>query len=160
MHSAPAVSFPVGRSRFEGWLTGGVIVCGFLVVSTWCLQADALGWRQWLAVVLWLVTSRLAGSNWWHSPKGSLSWDGAAWSLTVEAQSFVVVPEVVVDLQQLVLLRLRDPAGIRVTWVWLDRVSKPLRWVALRRAIYTRARPGVGDSVNAQNSSDDVVGRV
>lgn len=160
MHSAPAVSFPVGRSRFEGWLTGSVIVSGLLAVSLWCLQADALGWRQWLAAALWLMTAWLVGWRWWHSPKGSLAWDGTAWYLAVGDQPLVVVPDVVMDLQQLVLLRLRAPADARVTWVWLDRALNPLRWLALRRAIYTRARRSSGDLVEARSSPDDVSRRV
>ena len=83
MHSAPAVSFPVGRSRFQAWLTGALIACGVLAVSTWCLQADVLGWRQLLAAALCLMTSWLAGWHWWHTPNGKLAWDGAAWHWAV-----------------------------------------------------------------------------
>jgi len=144
MHSAPAVSYPVGRSRFQACLIGSLLVCGILTVSTWCLQVDALGWRQWLALTLCLMTSWLAGWHGWHTPKGSLAWDGVAWHWAVGTQSLVVVPELVMDLQQLVLLRLRASNDNHVTWVWLDRELNPPRWVALRRAIYTRAR-GTGD---------------
>ena len=140
MHSAPAVSFPAGRSRFQGYLIGSLIAFGALAVSTWCLQADTLGWRQLLAATLCLMTSWLAGWHWWQTPKGSLAWDGTAWYWTMGAQSLVVVPEVLMDLQQLVLLRLHAFADARVTWVWLDREQNPSRWVALRRAIYARAR--------------------
>lgn len=160
MHSAPAVSFPVGRSRFEAWLTGSVILCGFLVVSIWCLQVDALGWRHWLAVAFWLVTAWMAAWHWWHTPKGSLAWDGAAWYWAVKTQSLMVAPEVVMDLQQLVLLRLRSPADARVTWVWLDQALNPLRWVALRRAIYARARRSGVDSVDALGLPDVASRRV
>jgi hypothetical protein len=144
MHSAPAVSFPVGRSRFQGYLIGALMACGVVTVATWCWQADAMGWRQWFAVAMCLITSGLAGWHWWHTPKGSLTWDSAAWCWTVGEQSWVVVPEVVMDLQQLVLLRLGATGGTRATWVLLDRELHPSRWLALRRAIYTRVR-GTGD---------------
>ena len=160
MHSAPAVSFPVGRSRFVAWMTGSVIVCGFLVVSVWCLQVDALGWRQWLAATLWLMTSWLAGWHWWHTPKGNLAWDGAAWYWAVGAQALVVVPEVVLELQQLLLLRLRAPSDAHVIWIGVEQALNPLRWVALRRALYSRARRNGGDSVDALRSPVDALRRV
>ena len=149
MHSAPAVSFPVGRSRFQGGLLGVLIVSGALTVVAWSLQADALGWRHGLAASVCLAVSALAvWHGGWRSPKGHLAWDGAAWYWAVDAQSVVVVPEVVVDFQRVVLVRLRDPAGGFVTWVWLDHALNPRRWAALRRAIYTRNRRR-GDSATA-----------
>ncbi len=160
MHSAPAVSFPVGRSRFQGGLIGLLIACGVLTVTAWSLQADALGWRHGLAASVCLATSVWAAWHGWHTPKGSLAWDGAAWYWAVDAQSSVVAPEVVIDLQQLVLLRLRDPAGAFVTWVWLDEALNPLRWVALRRALYTRTRRPGDASVDALSSPDDALRRV
>lgn len=160
MHSAPAVSFPVGRSRFQAYLIGALVACGVVTVATWCWQVDALGWRQWLAVTSCLMTSGLAGWQWWHTPKGSLTWDGAAWYRAVGAQSLVVVPEVVMDFQQLVLLRLCASEGARTSWVWLDRELNPSRWLALRRAIYTRSR-GTGElMVGAVRPPVDAVRRV
>ena len=50
-------------------------------------------------------------------------------------------PEVVLDFQRTVLLRLCATEDASVTWVWLDRAFAPARWMALRRAIYDRARP-------------------
>lgn len=140
MHSAPAVSFPVGRSRFQGSLVGVLIMCCVLTVTAWSLQADALGWRHWVAVSACWATSVWAVWHEWRTPKGNLAWDGGAWYWAVDAQSLTVVPEVVIDFQHLVLLRLRDPVGTFVTWVWVARAFNPLRWVALRRAIYTHTR--------------------
>lgn len=140
MHSAPAVSFPVGRSRFQACLIGSLIACSVLTVSTWCWQTDVLGWRQVLAATFCLMTAGLAGWHWWRTPNGSLAWDGASWYWAEGAQSLLVVPDIVMDLQQVVLLVVRTPADARVNWLWLDRKLNPARWVALRRAIYTRTR--------------------
>lgn len=160
MHSAPAVSFPVGRSRFQSSLVGVLISCGVLTVTAWSLQADALGWRHWVAVSACLATSVLAVWREWHAPKGHLAWDGAVWSWVGDAQPVVVMPEVVIDFQHLVLLRLRDPAGTFVGWVWLDRALNPRRWVALRRAIYARTRRRGASASDILTSPDDAPRRV
>ena len=160
MHSAPAVSFPVGRSRFQSGLVGALITSGILVVTVWTLQADALGWRHWVAAIVCLMTSVMAVWHGWHAAKGHLTWDGAAWYWGVDAESQAVTPEVVIDFQHVVLLRLRDSAGAFVTWVWLDHALNPLRWVALRRAIYTRTRRPGDDSVDALSFPDDALRRM
>jgi hypothetical protein len=140
MHNAPSVSFPVGRSRFQGWLIGLLVGLGALTVFTWTVQADGLGWRQWLAASLCVTTSAWSARSWWRTPVGSVSWDGVVWRWTAGAQSVVMVPEVVLDLQFAILLRLPVTADTGVNWLWLDRASNSLRWIALRRAIYSLAR--------------------
>lgn len=141
MHNAPAVSFPVGRSHFQGVFLGLLVACGALAVSVWSWQVDALGWRQALAAAVWLATSMRVGWSWWQTAMGSLSWDGFAWHWAVDRRSVVILPELVLDFQSAVLLRLRgaEDRGT-VAWVWLDRVSNAARWMALRRAIYSRVK--------------------
>ncbi|MDD2879860.1 MAG: hypothetical protein PHQ58_05440 [Rhodoferax sp.] len=141
MHNAPAVSFPVGRSHFQGAFVGLLMACGALAVSVWSLQADALGWRQALATGVWLATSMLVGWSWSQTTTGSLSWDGFVWHWAVDGRSVVILPELVLDFQSAVLLRLRGAEDrSAAAWVWLDRVSNAARWMALRRAIYSRVK--------------------
>lgn len=142
MHNAPAVSFPVGRSHFQGAFVGSISACGALAVSAWSLQVDTLGWRQALAAGLWLTTSMIVGWSWWQTATSSLSWDGFAWHWTEGERSVVKLPELVLDLQFAVLLRLRGADDSDdVAWVWLDRVSNASRWMALRRAIFSAVKP-------------------
>ena len=153
MHNAPSVSFPVGRSRFQGWLIGLLVGLGALSVFAWSVQADSLGWRQWLAASLCVTTSIWNIWSWWRCPVGSISWDGVAWCWTVGERSVVVLPEMVLDLQFAILLRLPTTEETGVTWLWLDRATNSLRWMAVRRAIYSRARPNVDPLADAANSS-------
>lgn len=153
MHNAPSVSFPVGRSRFQGQLIGWLVGLGVLTVFAWCAQAENLGWRHWFAASLCLTTATWSGWSWWRTPIGSVSWDGVVWRWTTGARSVVVVPEPALDLQVAILLRLPVTADTGVNWLWLERTSNSPRWMALRRAIYSRARPNDDPLADPANSS-------
>lgn len=138
MDNAPAVEFPLGRSSFQARLIAGVVgISGVAVLLWFGPGGDA---RQWLAFGWWLLASGWMWVEWWRSPRGSLLWDGVSWSLLIGSRSLLVLPALVLDLQHIVLLRLQavDKAGS--TWVWLDRSRHPVRWLALRRAVYAFRR--------------------
>jgi len=141
MHNAPAVSYPMGRSRFHGFL---VLLCapvGALLLLAWSYQADDLQWLHALAAFIWLLTVVMAGWQWRRTPAGKLVWGDAAWCWVVAGQSHRVTPEVTLDLQHLMLLRLVGRADRSVWWLWPERRADPLHWQALRRALFSRSSP-------------------
>ena len=66
MHSAPAVRYPVGRSRWHGLLLLGLSGLGLLAVILWTLSLDTPGWRQGLFVLLFVPAVALAWRQWWR----------------------------------------------------------------------------------------------
>ena len=138
MNSAPAVGFPLGRSRFQAWLIGVVLGLGGAVVMLWLVHSDGGDGRQYLALAGWLWAAGWMGLEWWRTPQGTLQWDGVAWTLLIGSRSVLVVPAMVLDFQRMVLLRLQATGS--VTWAWLDQSNCPARWLALRRAVYEPAR--------------------
>jgi hypothetical protein len=136
MHSAPSVSFPVGRSRFHGALLLLIALLGAMTLLTWLLQADAIGMRHLAAVLFWLGCTALATWQWLKSPVGELIWDGLAWIWTSDGKSQPVRPEVSLDLQAFLLLRLGSGFWGRGFWVWPERHMASARWLPLRRAVF------------------------
>src|SRR5690606_17362221 len=84
---------------------------------------------------------------WWRQVSGWLRWDGQSWTLEPDSSHAAVLaltsaPEVLVDLQSCLWVSARLSSGRAHVWLWLDRSSQPERWMDLRRAVYSRARPG------------------
>jgi hypothetical protein len=150
MYSAPAVFYPVGRSRFHGWMLGLVSLTGAFAGLLWRLQADTAVWKQVLFLVILFGTCLTAVWAWRVSPRGSLQWDGQSWSLTLPAASLVGVLTVHLDLQWCLLLCLHSENGRR-DWLWVERWRDLASWNALRRAVFAAgtsgeaSRVGVGD---------------
>jgi len=139
MHSAPSVTYPVGRSRFAGFAMAGLWLVAAAVVFAWWLQTQAPQGRTFVACLLVTVSGGLAAVTWAKSSVGSMAWDGDKWSLSaVQAPSGGAVA-VALDLQQWILLQWQAEAGSR--WLWVERRAKPERWDDMRRAVYSRARP-------------------
>jgi hypothetical protein len=137
MHNAPSVTYPVGRPRFAGLLAAGLWLAGSALTLLWLHEAHTAHWRHAFATLALLVSGGWAFTSWWRSPQGQLSWDGAAWSGPFGAGADGI--EVTLDLQRVLLVRVRT--GRTAHWLWLDRRRCPLRWLDLRRAVYSRARP-------------------
>lgn len=153
MHSAPALSYPVGRSRFQGALVG---LMGLASASTgllWHFLAAPSGWREALFAATLLSVFMVAVHAWRHSPPGHLSWDGQAWRLTRMGRSGVGTLAVHLDFQFFLVLSLRLDSGAR-TWLWPERQSEAALWQALRRAVYShgRAAPASGARVAARSA--------
>ena len=149
MHSAPSVSFPVGRSRSAGRILLAVWVAGACCVGISSNLMDGVGWR----IVVLLSSTLLAGA-WsarahWRQPTGRLQFDGQNWSLTGTRPTPAARLVSALDLQSLLLVRLMVANG-RSYWLWLERRSDPQRWLALRRAVYSRA-PST-DAIGPTNS--------
>lgn len=143
LHNAPSVIYPLGRSRFLGWLL--LLAWGLVGVLTvaWWFAAAAGDARPWLGGATWLLAGFVMARGWHSSPDGRLVWDGQHWaweSPVYQDGGDLAAPQVVLDLQFAVLLRLDNPAGAS-WWLWAERRALPARWLDLRRAVYARPRP-------------------
>lgn len=138
MHSAPAVSYPVGRSRLHGWLVLGLGLGASLTGAWWLRQVDAVGWRQWLFFGVLLGACGAAAVAWRHSARGTLRWDGQAWHWNGAVALTPGALTVHLDGQFFLLLGLRSDTGKRL-WLWPERRLDVTRWSALRRAVFSRA---------------------
>ena len=152
MHSAPAVRYPVGRSRWHGLLLLGLSGLGLLAFILWTLSFDTPSWRQGLFVLLFVPAVALAWRQWWRWPSGVLVWDGSIWHWLgpTRARTGILRPHV--DVQFGLLLSLRDGPG-RVQWVWAQRGVDHWHWLDLRRAVYA---PAVAVQAG-QTASDSLV---
>ena len=137
MHSAPSVSYPVGRALFAGLLALVLWTAGAAVTWLWLRDSDASGWRHAAGAILLALIGGWSLLAWLRSPRGELQWDGAGWTAPQEASAGSL--RVVLDLQQVMLVRWLPPQSGQ--WIWLERRRSPQRWLDVRRAVYSRARP-------------------
>jgi len=135
MYNAPAVSYPVGRSRFQGWLLAAVLAAGASSLAVWFMQSDQPGLRLLAAAGLWLATASVAIRTWLRSPAGLLTWDTKTWLWASGEQARQVAVSAVLDSQSVLLLQLRPPQD-HPLWIWPERRTLPARWLALRRAVF------------------------
>ena len=138
MHSAPAVVYPVGRSRFQGQLLGTLLALGGLAGAWWWYSVDAPGWRQGLFFAIWLLTGWISVLIWWRSPPVELAWDGAAWHGRGAMGDCAGTVRLHLDLQFFMLLCLHTDDARRL-WLWPEQHSAPAVWLALRRAVVASA---------------------
>lgn len=136
-------------------LLAALALAGALVLVAW----DGLGTRAAhlsIVVALCLWVSAMAGAThfWWSHPRGVLQFDGQAWTFNRVAPpssvplALAAPPEVLLDLQAYLWVRIL-PVGHSPLWLWLERSSQSERWVDLRRAVYSRASPGVDNADEA-----------
>ncbi|WP_225784060.1 hypothetical protein [Xenophilus sp. Marseille-Q4582] len=143
MRSAPSVSFPVGRSRFEGGLLLALGLAGGAALALWMAQAVApAGWKAG-ALAGWLAGCAWAWRQWRATPVGRLDWREEGWfwarageGAASEPSPLPAPPRVVLDLQHVLLLQ---APGFAPRWFWLARRDDPACWNALRRAAHARA---------------------
>ena len=138
MHSAPAVTYPVGRSRFHAALLIGIAVMTLLIGLLWRNLGDPQNWRQACFAATAIGFGLVAFHDWRRTPAGNLHWDGQAWNWAAGAKLLSGTLGVHIDLQFCMVLSLRMGSGPRV-WLWPERRSDPMRWNALRRAVFARA---------------------
>ncbi len=137
MHSAPSVTYPVGRSRFLGGLLAVFVLTGVAAgVMVW-QRTPLNGWQVFIVGAVTLLAGLGAGFFWRTLPQGDLRWDGHRWEGPGAATRTAGV-HVHLDLQRHLLVRLQG-AGDAGPWLWLSAASRPERWDDLRRAVYSRA---------------------
>jgi hypothetical protein len=138
MHSAPAVTYPAGRAHGARWLLLAIWLVGAISAALAVAGHDGVAARDGA----WLANVWLAGAVAWrwggHREVGQVRFDGQYWSWSGRAMLGAARAHVGLDLQSLMLVRLTEPERPR-QWLWLERRSDPLRWVDLRRAVYSRA---------------------
>ena len=136
MHSAPAVTYPVGRSRLHGALLVGIALATSLVGLLWRNLGSPenlhQGFFAMAAIGFWLLSFQA----WRRTPDGKLHWDGQAWSWTSGATLVAGMVGIHLDLQFCMVLSLGTGDGTRV-WLWPERNSDPMHWNALRRAVFS-----------------------
>ena len=158
MHSAPSVTYPVGRSRGATRLLLLLWALGACCAGASCYLIDSSGWRQLLLVFSVVFSGVAAGFGLRRDGVGVLHFDGLHWSLTgAHASRGVHAARVLValDFQSLMLLRLSEPGRAR-RWVWAEQRALPERWRDVRRAVYSRppsAAPA-GDTWRATAPAD------
>lgn len=135
MYNAPAVSYPVGRSRFHAGLLAAILAAGVSSLAVWVMQSDHAGSRHLAATGLWLVTASVAIWAWLRTPAGQLTWDTKAWLWTSSETARQANVSAVLDSQIVLLLYLRLPAQLPI-WLWVEQRTAPTRWLALRRAVF------------------------
>ena len=128
MHSAPSVTYPVGRSRFAGLLALLLWLAGCAATLLWWIQVQDGGWRRIVLLSVVAAAGACGAWAWRRSPVGHLAWDGDMWTLTTADGSGSGSIHVRVDLQFWLLLEWW-PGGPSA-WLWLE----------LRRALYSPAR--------------------
>lgn len=135
MHSAPAVSYPVGRSHVRTvslllpWLLAG------LTCIAWALQSGQLSAAHGLAVLLGLSGAGMLYAELRRPQEGLLAWDGQSWSWEAQGRRHDGKVRARLDWQQGLLLEFLPVDG-RGFWLWPERSMAPLMWLSLRRAVY------------------------
>ncbi|RYF77218.1 MAG: hypothetical protein EOO29_21870 [Comamonadaceae bacterium] len=145
MRNAPSVSFPVGRSPFEGRLLLGLGLAGGCALGLWRWQTAASDLLAVCLLGLWAASCLLAWRQWRASPTGWLHWRDGAWSLGLERASAdhdisLTRLRVALDFQTVLLLELGS-ASRRPRWLWLALRDDPAQWNAVRRAFHARMQP-------------------
>ena len=141
MHSAPSVTYPVGRSRGATRILVVLWTLGACCAGASCYLFDSAGWRQLLLVLSVVFSGVAAGFGLRRDGAATLHFDGLHWSLTGADPTRGVRAaraKVALDFQSLILVRLSEP-GRAARWVWLEQRSMPERWRDVRRAVYARA---------------------
>jgi len=143
MHSAPSVTYPVGRSPFAGLLLLAIWLAAAAAIGFW--WAGTAGWRPLAAALAWLASGVWAAAQWWRSATGNVAWDGESWNWTATQGADSGRLEVSLDLQRSMLVRWAGKGDAQ--WFWLERARRAERWDDLRRAVYSRApREGSQDA--------------
>ena len=162
----PTVLYPLRRSGVLGSALAMLLLVGAAGLLGWVLQGAAGGTSQATAAVafaLWLLAAFSALHFWWRQTSGALHWDGQSWVLEPGRPGAAILalsdpPQVLVDLQSRLWVHVRFSEG-GSAWLWLDRSLQPERWVDLRRAVYSRARPGADNADKTAPASASRHGR-
>ncbi|MBX9960378.1 MAG: hypothetical protein K2Y15_09600 [Burkholderiaceae bacterium] len=138
MHSAPAVSYPVGRSSRRALIYLLPALLAATVCGAWAGQSASTDVVRIPVLLLAGLVLALALWSALHPPQGRLVWDGQSWRWETADGTRVGVVRARLDGQQHLLLEFRPPRG-RGIWLWLERGTAPLAWDDLRRAVYAVA---------------------
>lgn len=136
------MTYPLGRSHWQAWVLLSLWLAALLVVGVWVATSQSIGGRQCLGLAVVVGVGLAALHGWKHSPVGQLAWDGQVWRWEGPGyQSGVAEYELsaTLDFQNLMLLRIENQAHAKL-WLWAERRALPMRWLDLRRAVYSPHR--------------------
>lgn len=147
---APAVVYPLRRSRVLGVLLAVILMVSVAACSAWALRGAPSWWLVAAAGGSWLLAAGGVIHFWMLQWRGAIRWDGQCWSLERAAPhapstAILGAPEVLLDLQSHLWVHAR-PTGGGAVWLWLECSAQPERWMDLRRAVYSRASPGADNA--------------
>lgn len=157
MHSAPSVTYPVGRSRLAARLLMVTWAAGAGCAGAASYQFDSVGWRQAVLAVSVVVSAWAVLRMLRRAADEQLMFDGQHWSLSRSGRPGAARATVVLDFQSLLLLRMDEP-GRRTQWLWPARGSQPDLWRDLRRAVYSRAPPAGNTAAHPEAAITAAVG--
>lgn len=135
MHSAPALSYPVGRSVFWGLTMLLAALVAVFAGLAWRSQSHPDPWKQWVFLLSLLFACLVAVRAWWREAGGTLRWDGQVWTWSRGENSVGVKLVLRLDLQFCMLLQLSNEHGDQ-HWIWPQRRHGAALWSPLRRAVY------------------------
>lgn len=156
MHSAPSVSFPVGRCVLhERACAAMAVLAGASIALAWphlsAVQVGlvAMTWVVWCLFAVRALQRHPRGRLVFHAPTGAPRPAGHAWSWqgsgTGAIEQPIDSPALVIDLQACLLLRLAPAPGVPA-WIWVEAGQAPRDWLALRRALLWAAGQGAGEA--------------
>ncbi len=142
MHSAPSVSYPVGRCAFHRLtlVVLGVVTC--TVMFVWAIH-QPVSWPLCLSGLATLFGIALGWRS-LHAQTGTLSWNGDVWcwhGRTKGAEDQLIEIFVVLDIQKALVLRWQPTSGRLVLgggYLWLGQETAMPHWLNLRCAVYDR----------------------
>ncbi|QXL84534.1 hypothetical protein [Comamonas sp. NLF-1-9] len=110
---------------------------GLALLLAWRLSQAPSAAAALAGALVWLASALLAWRWWRAGASGVLQWDTQQWLLCGEGGDAVPcgAPEVCLDLQRLMLVRVR-PQGRAAQWLWLQHRGPAQGWSALRRAVF------------------------
>lgn len=151
---APAVQYPLGRSRALAALLALLHFASLVILVAWLMQGAGAERAALLpSALLWAAAMALSLRFWQRLPVGTLAWDGSGWQLhrPTGAPLALALGEVVVvqvDLQH--HMALAFPAARPAVWLLVERRCDPVRWLDLRRAVYSRPSAGAPEPAGGQ----------
>lgn len=142
MHSAPSVSYPVGRCAFQRvvwFVLSGITGTAMLV---W-LISQPVSWPMCGSGAATLLGMFLGWRS-LNAPMGTLSWDGQVWcwhSRLDGAEDQLGEVFVSLDSQKALVLRWQPTSGrlgLLGCYLWLGQERATQHWINLRCAVYGR----------------------
>lgn len=137
--NAPPVSYPVGRSHFYLAVILVLWLIALVCALAWLRQSAGAGGSAWLMTGLQPFVGGVLLWDWYAGPKGALHWDGRTWMWAETNDLPVLQVSVHLDLQDVLLLSCETVTGRRL-WLWAQRSSQAVRWLAFRRAVMTHTK--------------------
>lgn len=141
MHSAPAVSYPVGRSSMRSLMYLLPALLAATVCGAWVWQSASADVVRIPVLLLCALVLALTAQAALRAPQGQLVWDGQSWRWDAASGAQVGVVHARLDWQEHLLLEFRPSQG-RGIWLWLERGMAPPAWDDLRRAVYAVSADG------------------